>query len=669
MKYLLYIISLFLYSCQSKSYNTQLSLKEAKSNKSDIEKVLKHYESNKQKLDAAKFLIQYMPYHYNKNNSNHVNLQEIYDKHVAISEKYNWIKPLSLWQQEIDSLEKSYTQLISSFHILNYNTDIKTIKSDWLIKQIDIAFTAWKNNIYTKDYPFETFCEFILPYRFKEGIVLDDSKVIFYQRHHSLFKDSTKASFIQKIDSILFYYKDIRFNNYYGDKIPINSAKALEQIKYGQCGDRSWFNSLALASCGVAASIDFAPSQGNRNNSHTWNAIITPTETIPFEPFWDEDRWKYKIMYNNKTTDRKWGKLRFAKVYRKTFSLNETGPLFDPDMAREDIPNLFKNPQIKDVSHEYFDTINVNVKMPTEIKNLPSYAYLCVYNHEKWEPIQWGKISKNQATFLGMGKDVLYLPSFYLNGCIQPIENPFYISPDGKQQVLSVSEQTQDIYVRSPGFFRDPNDRLQIINSLSNAFILGVNEQENIVDTLYMITDYSDLWENKITIQSKNSYNCIEIQMPSDTFALCDFSLYTQNADKLEQIRNIKIQTPIKPINEYEKIDWMTDHISSSGFIGTFKKNPQGTYKVRIDLNGLYNISAIHYIPYTPSIVKPEYTYKLYYWDKEWKLFDTQKGNNNFLTFKNVPSGTIYRLCNDLNKKQKNMQRIFSYQNGYLKWL
>lgn len=97
--------------------------------------------------------------------------------------------------------------------------------------------------------------------------------------------------------------------------------------------------------------------------------------------------------------------------------------------------------------------------------------------------------------------------------------------------------------------------------------------------------------------------------------------------------------------------------------------NPQGTYKVRIDLNGLYDISTIHYIPYTPSMVKPEYTYKLYYWDKGWKLFDEQKGNDNFLLFKNVPSGTIYRLCNDLYKKQKNMQRIFSYQNGYLKWL
>lgn len=668
MRYILFTNIFFFCSCQSRNDSMRLSIKDATNNKEKLKETLKYYKSNKQKLAAVEFLIRYMPIHYNKNNSNEVSLQSIYDKHTAISEKHNWIQSL-IWQQEIDSLEKGNAHRIAAFTALKYKSDVETIGSKWLIEQVDLAFEAWGNNVYTREYPFEIFREFILPYRFKEGIVLDDSRSIFYQRHHDLFKDSTKGSFIEKIDSILYYYKDIKFNNYHGDKIPINSAKALEQIKYGQCGDRSWFNSLALASCGVAASIDFAPSQGNRNNSHTWNAIITPTETIPFEPFWDEDRWKYKIMYNNKTTDRKWSKLRFAKVYRKIFSLNETGPLFDPEMAKEDIPDLFKNPQIKDVSHEYFDTINVNVKMPTEIKNLPSYAYLCVYNHEKWEPIQWGKISKNQATFLGMGKDVLYLPSFYLNGCIQPIENPFYISPDGKQQVLSVSKQTQDIYVRSPGFFRDPNDRLQIINSLSNAFILGVNEQENIVDTLYTITDYSDLWENKITIQSKNKYNCIELQMPSDTFALCDFALYTQNADKFEQIRNIKIQTPIKPINEYENIDWVTDHISSTGFIGTFKKNRQGTYKVRINLNGLYNISTIHYIPYTPSIVKPEYTYKLYYWDQEWKLFDEQKGNNNFLVFKNVPSGTIYRLCNDLNKKQKNMQRIFSYQNGYLKWL
>ncbi|WMI42231.1 hypothetical protein [Parabacteroides distasonis] len=665
--YFFYI--LLLYSCQYSNKRINFAIEKSSSNKQELKKVLNHYKDSSIKYKAAIFLIENMPFHYNKNNDNEVSLDNIYNKHIAISQKYDWIKLSKSRLNEINSLEISNTNTIYKFNRLALKSDIETFKSEWLIKQIDLAFEAWNTNIYTKEYPFDIFCEFILPYRFKEGIILDDSKTIFHKRHHTLFKDSTNTSFIEKIDSILYYYKDIKFNDYYGDKIPINSAKALEQIKYGQCGDRSWFNSLVLASSGVAASIDFAPSQGNRNNSHTWNAIITPTETIPFEPFWDEDRWKYKIMYNNKTIDRKWGKLRFAKVYRKTFSLNETGPLFDPKISKKDIPNLFRNPAIKDVSHEYFDTTNVRIQIPKDKKESPYYAYLCVYNHEKWEPIQWGKISRNHVTFLGMGRDVLYLPAFYVDGNIQPIDYPFYISPTGEKQFFPISNQTQDIYVRSVGFFRDPKDRLQILNSLSNTFIIGVNEQESIADTLYTITDHSDLWENTINIQSKNKYNYIELQMPSDTFALCDLTLYTQKANEQEQIHNIKIQTPIKPINAHESIELITDHISATGMIGTIKKNSQGKYKVKIDLGGLYDISTINYIPYTPSTVQPEYTYTLYYWDQEWKLFNDQKGNNSFLIFKNVPCETIYMLSNRLNKKQKNIQRIFSYKNGYLKWL
>lgn len=669
MIYILFFVLCIFYSCNSQNNSIIFSTKKAKSNRNESEKIIKHYESDEQKLAAAKFLIQHMAFHYNKNNSNEVNLQDLYDKHAAISEKYNWMKTPLPWRQEIDSLEKAYAHQIAAFSFLDYKSDIETIKSEWLIKQIDLAFEAWQNNIYTREYPFEMFCEFILPYRFKEGIILEDSKEMFYKRHHTIFKDSVGASFIQRIDSILYYYKDIRYNFFAGDRIPINSVKTFEQIKYGQCGDRSWFNSLVLASSGIASSIDFAPSQGNRNNSHTWNAIITPSQTIPFEPFWDEDRWKYKIMYNNKTTDRKWGKLRFAKVYRNTFSINKTGPLFDPNISKEDIPNLFKNPRIKDVSNEYFDTTNVNILIPKGIKEVPSYAYLCVYNHEKWEPIQWGKIVNRNVTFIGMGRDVVYLPAFYLNGNILPIGNPFYISPTGEKHIFSISNQTQDIYVRSPGFFRDPKDRLQIINPLLNTHIIGINDLEGIVDTLYTITDHSDLWENIINIQSRNKYNSIELQIPSDTFALCDFTLYTQKAEKQEQIRNITIQTPIKHINTYENIDMITDHISATGMIGNIKKNSHGKNKVKIDLGGLYNISTIHYTPYTPSIIQPEYIYKLYYWDQEWKLFDEQKGNKNFLVFKYVPSGTIYRVRNETNKKQKNMQRIFSYKNGYLKWL
>lgn len=44
----------------------------------------------------------------------------------------------------------------------------------------------------------------------------------------------------------------------------------------------------------------------------------------------------------------------------------------------------------KDVSHEYFDTVNVTLTL----QNVPDderYAYLCTFNTGKWNPVQWAK--------------------------------------------------------------------------------------------------------------------------------------------------------------------------------------------------------------------------------------------------------------------------------------
>lgn len=667
-KYILILTICMLGACDSPKERIKSSLENAGDNREELLKVIDHYKNDSLKLEAAIFLLQNMQFHLNNDQAKNV-LQEIYDKHFEISNKYNWDKESIEWQKEIDSLENSYSDLILKYKLSTPSSDVRVIKADWLIKQIDLAFNSWKSNIYTKELPFDIFCEFILPYRFKDGIILDDSKSIYHQRHHELFKDSSNLSFIQKADSLLRIYDDIKFSNYVGYKIPMNSAKALEQIKYGLCDDRSWFNSFILSSVGIASCTDFAPAQGNRNSAHTWNAIIDKGGTIPFEPFGDEDRWKYKIMYNNKTTDRKWGKLRFAKVFRNTFSINKTGPLFDPEELKDNIPSTFRNPKMKDVSHEYFDTTNVTIKIPAQIKKCPAYAYLCVYNKQQWSPIQWGKISDREATFTGMGRDVVYLPTFYINGDIHPIGEPFYLSPSGEISRFTVSAKTQDIYMRSPGNFRDPLVRLQIINNLSNAIFLGVNEKENRIDTLHTVSDYADLWENRIHINSKQKYDFIDIQMPTDTFAFCDLSFFTSNADKLELIRELKIQTPITLIHDDESINMLTDHISSTGMIGKIKIDRQGKYKVRIDLSGLYTISAIEYVPYTPSLVNSGYTYTLYYWDQGWQLFGEKKGNDNVILFNEVPSGTIYRLNNETSSDQNRIQRIFSYKNGHVKWL
>ena len=56
-----------------------------------------------------------MAFHYNKKQFKQVNLQDLYDKHAAISEKYNWMKTPLPWRQEIDPLEKAYAHQIAAF--------------------------------------------------------------------------------------------------------------------------------------------------------------------------------------------------------------------------------------------------------------------------------------------------------------------------------------------------------------------------------------------------------------------------------------------------------------------------------------------------------------------------------------------------------------------------
>lgn len=65
--------------------------------------------------------------------------------------------------------------------------DIKTIKASRLITEIEQAFRVWKENVYTRNYSFETFCDYILPYRQENGLLVDSARQVFYSRHHGQF--------------------------------------------------------------------------------------------------------------------------------------------------------------------------------------------------------------------------------------------------------------------------------------------------------------------------------------------------------------------------------------------------------------------------------------------------------------------------------------------------
>ena len=68
------------------------------------------------------------------------------------------------------------------------------------------------------------------------------------------------------------------------------------------------------------------------------------------------------------------------------------------------------------------------------INPIPGYAYLSVYNYQDWIPVQWGKIKDQQVTFDKMGKDIVYLPTYYVKGKSIPAGQPFWLKSDGTLQ-------------------------------------------------------------------------------------------------------------------------------------------------------------------------------------------------------------------------------------------
>jgi hypothetical protein len=658
-------------SCGQRQGNLEKALRLAGNNRPELEKVLRHYSLNAAdslKLAAAQFLIKNMPGHFSSDTSYIRKLKPVYDGFEKISSESDWYRS-SLWAERVDSLERAWWELFLpvSSNSVTVN-DIESIRSEWLIDHIDLAFKAWYENFYTKNLSFQSFCEYILPYRFGNRVELDDAQMVFYQRYHHYF-DGSYGTFMNATDSVLYQMKDLINNMTHGRyATTIYNYRDLEQIRFIRCEDRCWYNALSLSSTGMAVAIDCVPAWGNRNNNHSWNALIIDEEVFPFEPFWDNDRWKYKVIYNNSAIDTIWGKLQIPKVFRKAFSMNPESPFTQTKNPEKNVPPFFRDVFLKDVSNQYFNTVNISVPIPDSIRKTPEYAYLCVYNYRNWVPVHWGKIKDRVMQFEDMGKEIVYMAAFYLDNRLIPVSFPFSLCPQGEIKYLTSSKEVQDITLQTFGHYINITEREAALRPMNGVSIKATEELSGnssliALGSIDLATDISD--NKKIFPQEVNARYII-FDLPTDTIALSEIIIYTREGTDMQPIQNIRVITELNPLYEYETPDMMFDNLSGKGFIGLCKE--KNTKRVIFDLGAHYPIAALNYIPYIHSLIKPGNTYKLYYWDGGWQLGGEQEGSSKTITFRDIPKGTIYRVEAEVSQQERHIERIFTCENGKVTW-
>ena len=170
-KYLFFSLPfyLMLFACGLQITDVEYALREAGENRGELEAVLSHYAKldDRQKLEAAQYLIRYMPYHTS------------YDK--GIEDYYHAIDSVVALSEDKLEQEKHIESLRLRFESkYKQKRDIEVITSEFLIQSIDEAFKQWRECEWAEHLDFEQFCEYLLPYKCFERQPLTEWRNAYY---------------------------------------------------------------------------------------------------------------------------------------------------------------------------------------------------------------------------------------------------------------------------------------------------------------------------------------------------------------------------------------------------------------------------------------------------------------------------------------------------------
>jgi len=253
--------------------------------KHPLREVLQHYrqKNEMEKFQAALFLIKNISIH----KSIELDWYATDDKKVNFSEfNYdNYLQGLS-YLKSIDATQRR-----------NTISDLEQISKEYLIKNIDDAFDLWKNNSWSKDYSFENFCEYILPYKGSVEPFEENWREV-WQEYLSLVikrnKEREEKDPVIVCNEILSELQDFKFTLHKKDFQPVLNSSQMMYRREGSCNDLTNMAILATRSIGIATSLDYAIHYPASSGRHFWNTIINEEgEHIPFDSNQNGDPYIY----------------------------------------------------------------------------------------------------------------------------------------------------------------------------------------------------------------------------------------------------------------------------------------------------------------------------------------------------------------------------------------
>lgn len=646
---------LFLVTCLI-SCNTNKTLesvlKLAGDNRVELEKVLDHYREDNIKLKAAIFLIENMPGHYSYKDTAYVALY------------YNTLD--SIFTLTDDKTKDSLFKQLKERHStsgLEIIKDIEIIEADFLIKNIDDAFSVWQARSFNQDLNFDEFCEYLLPYKVAETQAFEPRDKYFAEKeldklnYCQLFKDSRlKACELvnhelqntvkPRLSTENSLPIEVRSKMNLDSQIPIRRMSTLFKIPYGTCDDYSDLAADMMRAKGIPVAVDFTPQWPFRSLGHSWNVLVDRSrKNIVFEGCNGRPGMPHKEDHI------------MAKVYRRTYSINKE--IEDINKTDTYVPDITRNVFVKDVTEEYMPTVDIKIRVSDYKKS--DYSYLAVFDNINWVPVCWGKNNSGKALFNKVGKGIAYLPVSFGNRGMRAIADPIIISYNGEITNLkpdTVNKQTMVLYRKYPAFPHVYEIMDRVIGGQIQA---SDNPEFNNSVVFHTIQKYGVTAED-LVLNNEKKYRYWRYFSPEGKNCnIAELNFYEKDSisPHVGEIIGTSGSFWHDGRNEKESV--------FDGDALTFFDSPWGDSWVGMDFGKPVAIDRVYYLSRNDgNCIEIGDDYELVYWgDNRWKSLGRQKAEKAYLTFPDCPLGALYLLHNHTKGRE---ERIFTYEDGKQVW-
>ncbi len=653
---LLGILSLMVITgCSKEDIYLHYALKAAGENKTELKAVLRHYRTedpDKEKLRAAKYLIANMPAHYSYRDTAAIN--SYYRKALEIL----GTGPSPDWQRDtLNQISGYYYWGLSEDTI----SDVKVIKADYLIYNIDHAFNQWRTRPWAQHLSFEEFRDWILPYKVTELQSFDLWRDIL----SSYYSDS--LSKVQPTDyerntiygAIEIARNEIQSNQYSighrviwdpSDIIPLRSADTWKRMTYGSCMEYVIMGTAVFRSLAMPAAIDMVPIWGRNSAGHCWYTFL-------------DDRGREQVTINSlimPAGQQFYPYERIPKVWRSSYTINRdlyeyrnrAKYVYPFDLCRVDVTDRYNL-----TSDLEIETKPETVKCLVDKK----YVYIAMVVNSfgpEWFVLDYGKLKKGKACFNKMGRNMLYIVLGFDGEDLIPISHPFILHKDGKIEYVG-DEDTQQTVSRD--LRRKYYESYNVVDMRRR--ILGgkfqCSDSPDFKDAVTLYTIETTEIPYLIELNAERSYRYWRYFAPNGSWgSISELSFHDADGNKMF---GIGIANP-------EAGQDAIDRAYDGNLLSNFEINqPDGNW-VGMDMGKPINVTYASVSPRSDdNDICPGDEYELLYYDGEdWNSYGYQVGKGNSLHYDVIPLNTLLWMRD--YTRGNNERPFIIRENGAIEW-